>query len=124
MYQTLSDFLVKTSGQELTVDNRVETLMLLHGWGMNSHVWEPIREALELRYHIIWIDLPGHGINRHLKAQNGQPYAGGEKRDVWGKTLHKGGEHKNKAHADQQFVREFAPVGQRRLGTGRETCTA
>lgn len=44
--------------------------MLLHGWGMNSHVWEPIKEALESRYHLVCLDLPGHGFNKHLDAKN------------------------------------------------------
>lgn len=74
MYQTLSELLVKTSGQKLddnqSSEKSIKTLMLIHGWGMNSHVWEPIREALEFQYHIIWIDLPGHGFNRHLEAKS------------------------------------------------------
>jgi len=37
---------------------------------MNSQVWEPIREALESQYHLLWIDLPGHGFNRDIKAQS------------------------------------------------------
>jgi len=64
----LSNLLVKTSGQEFTTDGSVKTLMLLHGWGMNSQVWEPIREALESRYHLLWVDLPGHGFNKHVEA--------------------------------------------------------
>ena len=70
MYQTLNNFLVKTSGQNQVEDNSVKTLMLIHGWGMNSQVWEPIREALESQYHVLWIDLPGHGFNRHIEMQS------------------------------------------------------
>ena len=70
MYQTLNKLLVKTSGLDLVEDNSVKTLMLLHGWGMNSQVWEPIREAFESRYHLLWVDLPGHGFNRHIEAQS------------------------------------------------------
>ena len=70
MYQTLNNFLVKTSGLDLVEDNSVKTLMLLHGWGMNSQVWESIREALESQYHVLWVDLPGHGFNRHIEAQS------------------------------------------------------
>ena len=36
-------------------------LVLLHGWGMNSRVWDPLVEALERRFRLIAIDLPGHG---------------------------------------------------------------
>ena len=70
MYQTLNNFLVKTSGQNQVEDNSVKTLMLIHGWGMNSQVWEPIREALESQYHVLWVDLPGHGFNRHIEMQS------------------------------------------------------
>lgn len=66
----MNNFLVKTSGRDLAKDNSVKTLMLIHGWGMNSQVWEPIREALEAKYHVLWVDLPGHGFNRHIKAQS------------------------------------------------------
>jgi len=74
VYQTLSDLLVKTSGlkqdDKQFIEKGKKTLMLLHGWGMNSHVWEPIREALESQYRVIWIDLPGHGINQQLEAKS------------------------------------------------------
>ncbi|MEH6455824.1 MAG: alpha/beta fold hydrolase [Cocleimonas sp.] len=70
----MNNFLVKTSGLTSGKDqadgNSVKTLMLLHGWGMNSQVWEPIREALESQYHLLWIDLPGHGFNRDVEAQS------------------------------------------------------
>lgn len=36
-------------------------LVLLHGWGMNAAVWEPLLPALELRWRVTRIELPGHG---------------------------------------------------------------
>jgi pimeloyl-[acyl-carrier protein] methyl ester esterase len=36
-------------------------LVLLHGWGMNSRVWDPLAAALERRFRLIAIDLPGYG---------------------------------------------------------------
>jgi pimeloyl-[acyl-carrier protein] methyl ester esterase len=36
-------------------------LVLLHGWGMNLRVWDELGEALERRFRVIAIDLPGHG---------------------------------------------------------------
>ncbi len=36
-------------------------LVFLHGWGMNSDVWEEISPQLSQRYTVILIDLPGHG---------------------------------------------------------------
>ena len=66
MYQTLNEFLVKTSGKADSKD----TLLLLHGWGMNSQVWERVREKLEANYKIITVDLPGHGFNYTVRAMN------------------------------------------------------
>ena len=43
---------------------------MIHGWGMNSGVWESIRPALEVRYHVTWLDLPGYGKNSHISASN------------------------------------------------------
>lgn len=42
-------------------------LVLLHGWGMNSQVWEPVLPELGKRARVICIDLPGHG-NNHDKS--------------------------------------------------------
>jgi pimeloyl-[acyl-carrier protein] methyl ester esterase len=36
-------------------------LVLLHGWGMNSAVWEDFAERLAQTYRVTRIDLPGHG---------------------------------------------------------------
>ena len=36
-------------------------LVLLHGWGMNAGVWQPLLEALRERYRVTLIELPGHG---------------------------------------------------------------
>ena len=39
-------------------------LVLLHGWGMNSQVWQPLIEPLSRHYHLTLIDLPGQGASR------------------------------------------------------------
>jgi pimeloyl-[acyl-carrier protein] methyl ester esterase len=36
-------------------------LVLLHGWGMNLRVWDGLAAALEQRFRLIAVDLPGHG---------------------------------------------------------------
>jgi pimeloyl-[acyl-carrier protein] methyl ester esterase len=41
-------------------------LILLHGWGMNSQVWQPILPLLEQHAPVTCLDLPGHGTNQHL----------------------------------------------------------
>lgn len=39
-------------------------LVLLHGWGLHSDVWAPVRERLEERFRVTRVDLPGHGHSR------------------------------------------------------------
>lgn len=41
-------------------------LVLLHGWGMNSLIWQPILPRLAKSATVTCIDLPGHGQNDHL----------------------------------------------------------
>jgi pimeloyl-[acyl-carrier protein] methyl ester esterase len=36
-------------------------LVLLHGWGMNLRVFDPLREALAAQFTVTALDLPGHG---------------------------------------------------------------
>jgi pimeloyl-[acyl-carrier protein] methyl ester esterase len=36
-------------------------LMLVHGWGVNSGVWESVLPVLARRYRVTCVDLPGHG---------------------------------------------------------------
>ncbi len=38
-----------------------DDLVLLHGWGMHSGVWQPLISLLSQHYRITCIDLPGHG---------------------------------------------------------------
>ena len=36
-------------------------LVLLHGWGMHSGLWQPVVEHLSPHWRITTVDLPGHG---------------------------------------------------------------
>jgi pimeloyl-[acyl-carrier protein] methyl ester esterase len=51
-------------------------LVLLHGWGLNSAVWQPfissLPEELTNKFHIITVDLPGFGLNNDKKIH---PYS-------------------------------------------------
>ncbi len=38
-----------------------EPLLVLHGWGMNHCAWSPVKNALQAKYQVAWVDLPGHG---------------------------------------------------------------
>jgi pimeloyl-[acyl-carrier protein] methyl ester esterase len=39
-------------------------LVFLHGWGVNSGVWQPLIELLKGDFCITTIDLPGYGLNQ------------------------------------------------------------
>ena len=39
-------------------------LVLLHGWGMNASVWEPITQRLSKYFTLHLVDLPGMGLSR------------------------------------------------------------
>lgn len=43
-------------------------LVLLHGWGMHSGIWEDVVEALFDHYRVTVVDLPGHGYSRLVQA--------------------------------------------------------
>ncbi len=36
-------------------------LVLTHGWGLHGGIWQPVIDALQDRYRLTVIDLPGHG---------------------------------------------------------------
>ena len=36
-------------------------LVLLHGWGLNHHVWSAVAEQLQTQRPVMSLDLPGHG---------------------------------------------------------------
>ena len=43
-----------------------EALFVFHGWAMNSSVWSTIQGELEKSYLVTYVDLPGHGNNKHV----------------------------------------------------------
>jgi pimeloyl-[acyl-carrier protein] methyl ester esterase len=38
-------------------------LVLVHGWGMNAAVWEPLLPTLSRRFRLTIVELPGHGAS-------------------------------------------------------------
>ncbi len=50
----MNDLHVEIRGEGLPV-------VLLHGWGLNLRVWDPLAQALGARFRLIAMDLPGHG---------------------------------------------------------------
>lgn len=45
-----------------------EPLVLLHGWGVNSVVWEPVIEQLSRHFYLHIIDLPGFGQSQTISS--------------------------------------------------------
>ena len=39
-------------------------LVMLHGWGLHSGIWEPVLPRLRQHFRVTCIDLPGHGGSR------------------------------------------------------------
>lgn len=38
--------------------------VVLHGWGMNANIWQPVVPALSQHFHLHCVDLPGFGDSR------------------------------------------------------------
>ena len=46
-------------------------LVLTHGWGLHGGIWQPVIDALQDRYRLTVIDLPGHGRSGTLAGPFG-----------------------------------------------------
>jgi len=44
-------------------------LVLLHGWAVNSLIWNPVLDQLRERYQITLLDLPGYGDQINYNGQ-------------------------------------------------------
>lgn len=44
-------------------------LVLLHGWGMHSRIWQPVLDRLATDFRVMLVDLPGHGESVGLPLQ-------------------------------------------------------
>lgn len=44
-----------------------QPLVLIHGWGMHSGVWQPLIKRLSAKYMLYLVDLPGHGSSRPVE---------------------------------------------------------
>lgn len=59
---SLNNLVINVAGQG-------EPLLVLHGWGMDHTIWLSVKQMLEKKYTILWLDLPGHGQNKAYEAQ-------------------------------------------------------
>jgi len=48
---------------KITRQGQGPSLVLIHGWGLNSGIWQPSIEMLSDIFEVITVDLPGFGIN-------------------------------------------------------------
>lgn len=42
-------------------------VVLFHGWGFDSRIWDPILPLLAERYEVYCVDLPGFGLSPHVE---------------------------------------------------------
>ena len=54
----------------ITTQGQGPNLILLHGWGFNSAVWQPIIPELETHFCLHLVDLPGHGHSPNLGIEH------------------------------------------------------
>lgn len=46
----------------LNAENTKPTVVLIHGWGLNHAIWQPVADALATEYQVLALDLPGYGL--------------------------------------------------------------
>ncbi len=67
---------ISTYPSNSSQNNNAIPIVLIHGWGLNSGVWQPLIELFtqdnSSRYQLITVDLPGFGEN---SATNIEPYS-------------------------------------------------
>lgn len=49
------------SGLHVEIRGDGPPVVMLHGWGLNVRVWDPLADAFGRRFRLIAVDLPGHG---------------------------------------------------------------
>ena len=42
-------------------------IVLIHGWAMHTGVWRLFAQQLAMRYRVICLDLPGHGLSENIE---------------------------------------------------------
>ena len=49
-----------------------EPIVLVHGWGTNSQIWQSLPQVLSQHYHVYTLDLPGFGLSPALDQYSEQ----------------------------------------------------
>ena len=69
---TLKNFLYQNCNISYRIYGQGKPLMLLHGFGENSSIWQKQADALKNNYLIITPDLPGSGKSAFWQKENFQ----------------------------------------------------
>lgn len=48
---------------QITSQGQGLPLVFIHGWGLNSGIWQPLANKLAINFQVITVDLPGYGLN-------------------------------------------------------------
>ena len=56
-------------------DAQSPTVLLVHGFSASLHTWEPWVERLSEDYHVVSLDLPGHGLTRAPAGSSGPSHS-------------------------------------------------
>ncbi|WP_448565906.1 pimeloyl-ACP methyl ester esterase BioH [Thalassotalea ganghwensis] len=54
----------------ITSSGQGKTLVLLHGWGLNSAIWQPVAKLLSKEMKVITVSLPGYGDNANFQLDS------------------------------------------------------
>jgi pimeloyl-[acyl-carrier protein] methyl ester esterase len=54
-------------GCNVEIIGQGQPLVMIHGWGMHSGVWQPLIKRLSAKYMLYLVDLPGHGNSRPIE---------------------------------------------------------
>lgn len=67
---------MKSDHVSITATGKGEPIILLHGWGMNSSVFEPLGIELAKRREVLNVDLPGYGASNWSSSLSFEDQAG------------------------------------------------
>lgn len=66
-------------GLHITSSGAGPDLVMLHGWGMNTEIWQSVSSVLVNRFRLHRVDLPGHGKS--------QPYSQADNLENWAEQV-------------------------------------
>lgn len=55
-----------SEGFKISTRGQGPELVLVHGWSMHSGIWGGLVDVLASEFRVSLVDLPGHGVNRHV----------------------------------------------------------